>query len=132
MIYSVMVSLCRPWPCLHSIPTSCDLAAMASGLVRVLLHHDHPVRNRRAGQLQPYACLKENVLQCCLFFFLNCLYTNLSFCHSIVYWARKYHDLFNGYLPFLDPKRIPQRASSDACVYCQLCVWPVIGVRGEL
>lgn len=55
----MLVSLCRPRPCVHSLPTSCDPSAMASGLVHVLLLHDHHVRNRRTGQLQPTLCLPK-------------------------------------------------------------------------
>lgn len=51
---------CRPWPCVHCLPTSRDPPSVASSLVRVLLFHDHLVRNRRSGQLQPSWCF----LQC--------------------------------------------------------------------
>lgn len=62
----LLVQLCRPWPCLRCLPSSCDLAAMASALVPVLLHHDHPFRNRQSGK--PYLCpLKKEIMQCLSF-----------------------------------------------------------------
>ena len=66
----LLVSLCRPWPCLHHLPRSCDPAALASGLVSVLLHDDHSVRSRRSGQLNPLLCFFKNEMQTWMLFFL--------------------------------------------------------------
>lgn len=74
-----MFSLCRPWPCLYCIPTSCDPSAMASVLVCVLLHHDYLIRNRQSGQLQPSLCLTKFVLLCYISFPLTCLSFPLQF-----------------------------------------------------
>lgn len=126
--HTLLLSLCRPWPGVHSLPTSCDPSPVASTLVRVLLLHDHLVRNWRSGQLQPSLCLP---ITSCNFVF-RCPYANLSFCHSPVHWAGKHHNLCNGSLPFPYPKRISSRASSADDLCCLLFNWPVIGVRGKL
>lgn len=66
------MSCCRTRPCVHCLPTSRDPPSVASSLVRVLLFHDHLVRNRRSGQLQPSWCF----LQC---YDALCHHNNLFF-----------------------------------------------------
>lgn len=70
-----MLSHCRPWPCVHSLPTSSDPSSLASGLVRVLLCHDHLVGNRWSGQLQSSLFFPPNYLRC---FLICCSHNNLS------------------------------------------------------
>lgn len=133
MIYLFLVSLCRSRTCLHSLPSSCDPAAMASGLVCVLFYHDHLTGNRWPGQLQSFLCLVKKCNAALLFFScLTYLDTNLSLCYSPVCRSREHHDLVNRCVPSPDTKRIPQRALSDADLCALLYVWPVISVRGEL
>lgn len=128
------VSLCRSRPCFHSLPTSCDPAALASGLVCVLLRHDHLVRNRWSGELQSFLYLlrKCNAVLLFFFFWLTYLDTNLSLCNSQVCRSWKHHDLFDRCLPLPFKERISQRALSDADLCALLSVWPVIGVTGEM
>lgn len=42
---------CRSGACVYSVPTGGDPPARASGLVRLLLRHDRPLRSGRSGQL---------------------------------------------------------------------------------
>lgn len=132
MTYWLLASLCRPWSCVHSLPTSCDPPAVASGLVCVFLHYDHLVRNRQSGMVESSLTHQKKKSHIMFLFLLTRLHTNLSFCHSPVCRDWKHHDFCNGCLPFPDPNRIPQRASSDAALCRLLCIWSATGVRGEL
>lgn len=73
-----LVSCFRSRACVYRLPTSSDTSAVASGLVRVLLRHDHLIRNRRSGQLQPSLFSPQNSLA--VFF---CYSNNNLFHHSV-------------------------------------------------
>lgn len=57
-----MLSCCRSWTCVYSLPTSGDPSALAAGVVRLLLYYDHPTGSGWSGLFQISSEILEDFL----------------------------------------------------------------------